>query len=202
MTDRQNSGFFVAFFTSIIVSIGTSLVMYFIVFPRLGIPPTYNGRTTNNQTVVVPVLKGRTLSQARSILGQIGLKMEVVAHRHHQNPAGTILAHSPPSGTQTSKGTVIQMSISLGPHRSHLNKKNVVPPKPTITTTSKIKVPNVKRMHIRKAKRKIRHAGLVVGRITFDDDEDISPNWVLRQTPSAGRYVSRGTKINLVINKD
>ncbi len=198
MSSRQSSGFFVAFFTSIIVSIGTSLVMYFVVFPRLGLPPTYTpGSTMNAGMVSVPMLKGYTLTQARAMLKQLGLKMEVVAQRHHPNPAGTILAHSPPAGSSTPRGTVVQVSISLGPLQTNL----VPAPQPT-PSVDKVKVPKLTYMNILKAKRKIRAAGLKVGRIVYDYDEDVSPNWILRQSPPQGRRVPRGTKVNLVVNRE
>jgi len=55
-------------------------------------------------------------------------------------------------------------------------------------------------MNLARAKQIIEKLGLVAS-VSFQQDDDISPNWVLTQTPPPGKVLKRGSKIYLVVNK-
>ena len=62
-------------------------------------------------------------------------------------------------------------------------------------------VPSLTKIPLKKARERIRQAGLRIGKISFETDEDIAPSFVLRQSPSAGRLVTPLSKVDLVVNK-
>tara|TARA_B100000609_G_scaffold199460_1_gene203120 strand:+ start:7939 stop:8565 length:627 start_codon:yes stop_codon:yes gene_type:complete len=190
---RQDNSFFVAFLTSLIVSIGTTLVMYFVVLPRLAPYSRMKSNTVSQQTV--PKLEGLQLSQAKLLLKGMNLQLGLAGQKNGPKPAGTILSHMPEQGSPIKRGGEVKVVISLGPKAP--KKRPETPPAP-----QKVKVPSVRNMHIRKAKQKVKDAGLIVGRIIYGYDEDISPNWVLRQSPRAGRMVEKGSKVKITINKE
>lgn len=211
MARRQDNSFFVAFLTSLVVSIGTSLVMYLVIMPRLGPMGQRSGGRAND--VMVPPVAGLQLGQARSLLSSLNLRMGLAGQRHHTKPAGVILSHTPAAGARINRGGWVKVVISLGPAQGAAATAGT--PAATGTTgTAKpaarrsaapagmVTVPMLRNMNISKARRKLRAVGLRAGPLVYGYDEDISPNWVLRQSPAAGTKVKAGSKVKVVINRE
>ncbi|MCB9640322.1 MAG: PASTA domain-containing protein [Myxococcales bacterium] len=68
--------------------------------------------------------------------------------------------------------------------------------------SGQIKVPSFRNMNLSRAKVLLRNAGLRLGSVRYAVDEDVSPAWVLRQQPAAGKRVAPGTSVHLVVNKE
>lgn len=67
--------------------------------------------------------------------------------------------------------------------------------------TEKIKVPDVVGMEDNSAQSKIKSAGLKVGTVTYEYDEDVKEGKVVSQSPSDSKKVEPNTKVNLVVSK-
>ena len=68
--------------------------------------------------VVVPNVAGFGLSQASSVLGSVGLRVDTRALRAQSNAylRGTVLSQVPPAGTPVEAGGAVPLVLSAGPH--------------------------------------------------------------------------------------
>lgn len=64
--------------------------------------------------VEVPDVVGETESQARSAIGDLGLKVDVV-QQSSSEPAGTVLSQSPVAGSQVERGSKVTITVASGP---------------------------------------------------------------------------------------
>lgn len=157
--------------------------------------------------VAVPPLKGLTLLKARNVIMQSGLRLNLSRQKHSTAKEGTILLQYPDAGSSLRKGEAVQVIVSLGPRSTGATPKarpvaqRTITPAP-VNKTGDVKIPWVTRMRLSTARARIRRAGLRIGTISYRVDNDVSPNWVLSQSPAWGTNVARGTRINLVVNKD
>lgn len=200
MAGRQDNSFFISFLTALIVSIGTSLVMYMVVLPRLAPLPLQ--QRAISKTVVVPPLVGLQMGQARSLLTSLRLRMSITdQQKHPSQPAGTILSHVPTSGSQLKPNAQVKVIISLGPSTA-TPKAPVKRPTAPMPAAGTVKVPKLVGVSLRTAKRLLKAAGLKVGTTRQGDDEDLGPYVILSQQPRAGTTAQPGSSVNLVVNRD
>lgn len=128
--------------------------------------------------VSVPVLNGQTVAKATTLLGKIGLKLDVADEIYDDSStAGQIISSNPSSGTQVKKGTTVNVTVSKGP--------------------SLIPVPNVVGMGADQAVATLRAAGFKVvkhnrlGVVVF--------NSVYSQNPASGSSAPRGSTVTIEI---
>lgn len=217
---RRKSPVWVAFWTSLLVSLATVSLFHFLVFPWL---------QKSSQTVVVPKLSGLKVAQVVPVLSSLGLRLERMARQADEQPVGTVLSHLPTSGTRVKTGTVVRVILSTGPSSktspspvastpspsgtpslARTETTPVPPVRPDNTTPSpstasegdKIAVPRLTDITLAEAKRRLKRAGLTLRHISFGSDEDKSPHWVLGQSPRPNTLVSRGSPVDLTINRD
>ena len=222
MSRGQDSTFFVAFLTALIVSIGTTLVMYIFVLPRIPMPQMQAaGRVTSppRPTVAVPPVVGLPLTDASAAVVNAGLRMSFGGQLYDaKQPAGYILSQIPSASERVSPKSEIRVVVSLGPPvgvgamlptppptapktRTRSQPKITPPPPPSdVKAATSVKVPNLQGKHINRAKKKLQELGLNV-KVSYGDDEDVAPNMVLKQRPSSGTIVPIGETVHLEINK-
>ncbi len=63
-------------------------------------------------------------------------------------------------------------------------------------------MPKVTGIRLRFAEQRLRAAGLAVGKLSYQSDEDQSEGFVLKQTPAAGANAPRGSAVDLVVNRE
>lgn len=217
--DNSSFVFFVAFLTSLVVSVGSSLVMHLVVLPRIGVPGSRSVvrpvGLTPEATTQIPPLVGLSMEQARAVLSTSGLRMGLSGQRYDgRHPAGVVISQTPEQGMIAGRGSEIGVTISLGPSPSGAttgqptvpmaNAGAVAPRSPVVQppNTGAVAVPSVKGVSLTRAKRLLEEKGLKVGKITYESDDDLAPNWILGQKPGAGTRLPAGSSVDLVVNKE
>ncbi len=130
--------------------------------------------------MLIPDLKGLTLEQAKERLEKLGLTLGAVENGNDPDkPADVIISQSPESGTNTSKGTRVNIVINI-------NKK--------------AEVPNVVGMPLSEARNALLAAHLSIGTITSTDGISADDNnaVVVDQNPQSGESASNSV-VNLSI---
>jgi eukaryotic-like serine/threonine-protein kinase len=134
----------------------------------------------HGRELAVPDLVGKTPVEARRILEERGLEMEVERQYYSASvPEGRIISQLPPAGTQLRRGWQIRVSESLGPQR--------------------VAIPNLIGQSEHAADISILRRGLEIGAVTRIELSDNSPGQVLSQAPTANASSVSAPKINLLI---
>ena len=67
------------------------------------------------RTVQVPNLIGKTEIEAETLLEDLGLRMQIRSHAHHDKiPENAVSDQSPAPGTTVKTGQLVRVSLSLG----------------------------------------------------------------------------------------
>jgi len=69
--------------------------------------------TVSSGLVQVPSVTGLSEAQARSDLGQAGFEAQVVEQNDSSVPEGTVLAQSPKSGSELSRGSTVTITVAI-----------------------------------------------------------------------------------------
>ncbi len=133
--------------------------------------------------VSVPNLIGHTTRSAEILLQQVGLVVDTVYSEYNPNyPKGTIAWQSPKNGDFLKKGLGVHMTVSKG-----------MPP-------NFFQVPNIFGLSLDKAKTHLEKSGFKLGRISYQQNEDLIPYTVLDQSIEPGTVLDRSVKIDLIIS--
>ncbi|MER3396084.1 MAG: serine/threonine protein kinase [Acidimicrobiia bacterium] len=128
----------------------------------------------------VPDVVGKSREEALQALEAAGFKLGSVEERTDPDASvGIVLSQDPKAGSPVTRGTPVNLVVSAGP------EKVVVP---DVVGTSKSQ-----------AGKLLQAAGLQVGRVSEERSEE-SPGVVIRQNPSAGSSVTKGTAVDLVLS--
>jgi eukaryotic-like serine/threonine-protein kinase len=136
------------------------------------------------QKVFVPILRGKSVRDAKFSLERNGLKLGNIDNTPSDEfPENTIIDQSIPSGTEVKKNSSISVTVSQG------------------KMTDKITVPNVVGKSFTEAEKFLGEAGLKIGQVTYQSSSILLPNTVVDQFPRSGEIVGYGEKINLFVIK-
>lgn len=131
-------------------------------------------------TMLIPDLKGLTLSQAKERLDKLGLTIGAVENGNDPDkPSEIIISQSPEPGSKTTKGTRVNIVINM---------------------KQKVSIPSVVGMTLSDAKNTLSSLKLAVGTITSSDGGSIddASAVVVSQDPTAGETKS-DTVVNLTV---
>lgn len=132
--------------------------------------------------VTVPLLRGRSLRDAKFALERFGLSLGGVSEQNSDTfPEGTIIQQMPPADTRVARGTRVALIVSKGSLRED--------------TT----VPQLAGKSLGDAEKLLEQAGLRVGHITYQPNFDLLPNTVVDQFPRAGEAARFGDPIDLFV---
>ncbi|GAA3418784.1 PASTA domain-containing protein [Streptosporangium vulgare] len=129
-------------------------------------------------TVVVPALVGLDRSEAARLIKQAGLVAGAVKAVTSDRPLGEVLASSPAPGTALPKKGRVDLQVSGG-----------------------TQVPTLVGLARRAAQAALAQAGLVAGGVSTRCSEQPGGR-VLASTPGAGRRVSPGSAVELVVSRN
>ena len=130
--------------------------------------------------MLIPDLKGLTLSQAKERLDKLGLTIGAVENGNDPDkPSEIIISQSPEPGSKTTKGTRVNIVINM---------------------KQKVSIPSVVGMTLSDAKNTLSSLKLAVGTITSSDGGSIDDAnaVVVSQDPAAGETKS-DTVVNLTV---
>ena len=168
------------FLTNLILSIIVGIVIISATFIMI------NLYTQHGDSLPLPDLKKKTLTEAKNIASNNKLEIEVTDSVFQKDwPKGTVVKQNPQPGFHVKEGRTVFLTI------------NSMNPK-------KVKMPNVVGVSHRQAKNTLNNAGLKIGQLKHVPD--IAVNNVLKQKLKGeeikpGKMIPQGTEIDLVLGK-
>ncbi len=132
-------------------------------------------------TVVVPDIKGKTLSQAQQALDTAGLKLKVEKEVTNDKVApGRVISQDPSAGEKMKKGGTVTVVMSKG-------LETVAAPDLTGKTEAE-------------AADLLKKAGLVLGKVDTGFSDSVPEGQVMAQSPKAGARVEKGGAVDVTIS--
>ena len=133
--------------------------------------------------IFVPNLVWQSKRSSEIALRQIGLEIDTIYNEFNPDyPKGTVAWQFPKAGDYINKGLGIQLTVSQG-----------LPP-------DFFQVPQLFGLSLNKAKEELARSRLKVGKISYQQNEDLVPYTVLDQSISPGTVLDQSSQINLVIS--
>lgn len=132
------------------------------------------------ENVKVPEILGLKKDEAERKLKENGLNMNIMEVVKGDEAEDTILDVSPNVGMEVKRNSTVNVKISGG-----------VP---------MLKAPTLIKLDINAAKQVLQVAGLEVGNITSEYNDDIPKDSVVKQSPEPNTEIKKGSKIDLVLS--
>ena len=148
------------------------------------------------QRVDVPDVVGLARAEAETVLRDAGFEprpFQVPA----TDPAGTVVAQSPPGGARAAEGDAVRINVSMG-EAAPTPTPSPSPSSPRPPATQ-VTVPDVVGLPIRRASRQLRDQGLVVHVLYVPSTEPA--NTVVAQRPVGGTTARRGAGVRLNVSQ-
>lgn len=139
------------------------------------------GNFWSNTTVDVPNVVGKQVSVAKNILEDKHLRVSTSEVTNPDVPAGQVISQTPGAGEKVKEQRTIHLVVSKG--------------------VGEITVPDLTDLTVDQARQRLKDVGLVVGKITQQSVDGKKDGVVIAQSPSGDSKVSKGTTIDLVVNK-
>ena len=160
---------------------------------------------SQGNTVNMPSLLGKTYAEARTVLEELGLKIERgESEKSNQYSAGQIIAQSEESGNSVKVGTTVTVTLaaagSTASSDGTSSTGSTTSSTTTTTTNSKVTVPPVVGKDENAAKSAITAAGLTVGTVSEASSDTVESGLVISQSPSANSETESGGKVNIVLS--
>ena len=135
------------------------------------------GRTT---TRAIPALVDTSGSSARSLLVELGWRVEERYDRRDGSLEGQVLSMQPPGGTRLEAGETVVLVVSLGPAR--------------------LPVPDdLVGVSVEEAGRRLEAAGLAMGTVSSEKDEAVAVGLVL-SVITVDEMLPQGSEVDLVVS--
>lgn len=132
-------------------------------------------------TVVVPDLKGKTLSQAEKAVDAKGLNLVVEKEVFNESvPPGRVISQDPVAGEKVKKGGTIKVIMSRG--------------------LETVKTPDLAGKTVDEATELLKKAGLILGKRDEKTSETVEAGKIISQSPKAGARVEKGSTIDIVVS--
>lgn len=160
---------------------------------------------SQGNTVNMPSLLGKTYAEARTVLEELGLKIERgESEKSNQYSAGQIIAQSEESGNSVKVGTTVTVTLaaagSTASSDGTSSTGSTTSSTTTTTTNSKVTVPPVVGKDENAAKSAITAAGLTVGTVSEASSDTVESGLVISQSPSANSETESNGKVNIVLS--
>ncbi len=136
------------------------------------------------QIISVPLLKGKSVRDARLSLERIGLKLGSIEELASTQPKDMVFDQQFAEGTRLRKGQSVGISVSIGKGEGE------------------IIVPDLIGKSLTEATRIISDSSLTVGKVNYQFSSTLLPNTVLDQYPAPGNKLNTGDSIDLFITKE
>jgi beta-lactam-binding protein with PASTA domain len=125
----------------------------------------------------VPELEGLEVNKAVALAAKDGFFTKVV-FKPGGGVAGTVTRQSPEPEVISTKRSTIVLRVTKG--------------------VAQLKVPDVRRLPVDEARRRITDGHLTAGAVTYIDDPDVESNHVITTDPKPNTLVDIGTTVDLV----
>ncbi len=136
-----------------------------------------------DKIVNVPLLKGKSIVDAKFALERLGLKLGRVERIFSSQPADMIFDQQFAVGTPLKQGDVVGITVSAG------------------RGGGSISVPDLIGKSLLDARLILSDSSLVVGKVNYQSSSTLLPNTILDQYPSSGNRLSAGDAVDLFVTK-
>lgn len=136
------------------------------------------------QIISVPLLKGKSIRDARLSLERMGLKLGKIEEVPSTSPKDMIFDQQFAEGTKLRKGQSVGISVSIG------------------KGLGDIVIPDLIGKSVTEATRILADSSLKVGKINYQISNSLLPNTVLDQYPAPGNKLNSGNSVDLFITKE
>lgn len=136
------------------------------------------------QIISVPMLKGKSVRDARLSLERIGLKLGMIDEVASTQPKDMVFDQQFAEGTRIRKGQSVGISVSVG------------------KGAGEIIVPDLIGKSLTEAQRVLLDSTLTVGKVNYQISNTLLPNTVLDQYPAPGNKLNSGNTVDLFITKE
>ncbi|MFZ1520154.1 MAG: PASTA domain-containing protein [Ignavibacteriaceae bacterium] len=137
-----------------------------------------------DQVLSVPVLKGKSIRDARLSLERIGLKLGKIDEVPSTHPKDMVFDQQFAEGTQLRKGQSVGITVSIGKGGGD------------------IIVPDLIGKSLTEAKNILSDSTLTIGKVNYQISSTLLPNTVLDQYPAPGNKLNSGNAVDLFITKE
>ncbi|EDM77468.1 serine/threonine protein kinase [Plesiocystis pacifica SIR-1] len=144
------------------------------------------------EMVTVPSVLGKDATEATEALVEAGFEVPAHTTEASAEPPGSVLRQEPNAGSKTEKGSLVRLVVAAEAGAAEAGETGG-------SEDAEVPVPRVLRMKLKQARSKIENAGLVVGKVTEREHEELGNSRVLSQSPGAGNMVEPGSAVNLVV---
>lgn len=137
--------------------------------------------SSTSDSVEMPKVVGLTKDKAKANLEGAGLKLGEVKEEHSDTVEKNLIIRADfEEGSSVPKGETVNLWISIG--------------------SNKTNVPKVTGKKESDAKKEIEAAGLVLGNVTKEHNEEVAEGLVINQSVKAGDSVNKGSKVDIVVS--
>lgn len=140
----------------------------------------YN-KINGGKGVIVPKIVGLHKDEAKKIVEEKNLVFQIVSVENSDKQEGTILKSSPGEGTSVKVKSEVRVVVSGG--------------------KEKLKVPDLHDIDLEVAKDILLRYDLTLGDVSYEYNDNVSRNSVIKQNPEKGNQIEAKSKVNLVISK-
>jgi len=134
--------------------------------------------------ISTPVLRGKTQRDAKITIERKGLILGEIKEEISEFEANIVIEQDPEPGVNIERGSVVNLTVSVGPRRG------------------KIRVPNIMGKPLTQAEKILRSNSLKLGRITYQQSRSMLPNTIYDQIPSEGRFINVGDSVDVWVYKE
>jgi serine/threonine-protein kinase len=135
------------------------------------------------KTIQVPVLKGKSVLDAKFALERLGLKLGRVERIPSSHPEDMIFDQQYEEGTILKQGEFVGVSISVG------------------RGGGSIIVPDLIGKSLTEARKILADSSLIIGKINYQPSSTLLPNTILDQYPSSGNSLNSGNAVDLFVTQ-
>jgi serine/threonine-protein kinase len=135
------------------------------------------------KTIQVPLLKGKSILDAKFALERLGLKLGRVERIPSSQPEDMIFDQQYAEGTLLKQGDVVGVTISAG------------------RGGGSIIVPDLIGKSLTEARKILADSSLIIGKINYQPSVTLLPNTILDQYPSSGNTLNSGSAVDLFVTK-
>ena len=162
-----------------------------------------DGNSSSANTVVMPNLLGKTMTEAKIELKELGIDITLKGSESSSKySAGQIMEQNIAEGTKVEVGSSVEVTIagSGSSGTSGSSTSSTAADNTSSTTDTEATVPNVVGKDEATARAAIEAAGLTVGTVTESSSDTVTSGLVISQTVAANTKTAKGTKVNLVLS--
>jgi len=136
-------------------------------------------------SIEMPQLVHRSERNAIFMVKNLGLALRDVRYDHSDViPEGAVYFQNIPPGSEVKTGTLVDIGVSLG------------------RFPDRFIVPSLVGRSLPDARKIIIQAGLTLGDITYEVDEDLLPNTIIAQSLKENEVVNQGDRIDLIVSRE